>query len=99
MSFASRKVFAIAALLGVLFPVAAAAQDNTIYRELLSQGVPLTNGKTAKLPTPLMADGLDSAAQQGVIKESGSAGKTGRVPRRQRECLLRAANAGERRSR
>jgi hypothetical protein len=47
----------------------AAAQENTIYKDLLSKGIPLSNTKTAKLPEPVMGDGLDEAAQQAVIKK------------------------------
>lgn len=68
MSLASQKVLWIFATLTLLFPWAAAAQENSVYRDLLTRGVPLTNGKVVNLPQPVMVDGLDSAAQQAVMK-------------------------------
>lgn len=67
MSLASRNVFWTVAVFAFLFSWTATAQENSTYKELVTQGVPLTNGKVVKLPLPVMADGLDSAGQQAVI--------------------------------
>src|ERR1700733_8405456 len=48
-----------------------AAENNSIYNELINQGIPLANGKTITLPEPIMADGLKSDAQQAVLKQVG----------------------------
>jgi hypothetical protein len=48
-----------------------AAEDNSIYNELINQGIPLANGKILTLPEPVMADGLKSDAQQAVLKQVG----------------------------
>ncbi len=67
MIFASRKVLWTMGLFSVVFPLVAAAQENTIYKELMDKGVPLANGKTVKLPQPVMVDGLSAADQLAVI--------------------------------
>lgn len=67
MSFASRKVYWTIGLTCVLFPLVAAAQENAIFKELTEKGVPLSNGKTVKLPQPVMVDGLNAAQQLAVI--------------------------------
>jgi len=43
--------------------------ENSIYVELIDQGVPLSSGDKAKLPVFLMVDGLDQAGQQKVLEE------------------------------
>lgn len=48
-----------------------AAEENTVYNELVSQGVKLSNGKTIALPKPVMADGLTADAQQKVLQDVG----------------------------
>ncbi len=45
----------------------ARAEENVIFKEVVTKGVPLSNGKTTKLIEPVMADGLDDAAQMEVI--------------------------------
>ncbi len=44
------------------------AEENVIFTEVVQKGVPLSNGKTVKLPDPVMADGLNQAAQLEVMK-------------------------------
>jgi hypothetical protein len=55
--------------------LASAADGNPIYKELVNQGLTLANGKTIKLPEPVMADGLTAAAQQAVLKQVGPQNK------------------------
>ena len=45
----------------------ARCDENAIFSELVKKGVPLTNGKTIKLPDPVMADGLDEAQQLMIL--------------------------------
>jgi hypothetical protein len=45
----------------------ARGEDNPLYQEL-TKGVPIGGGLTAKFPEPIMADGLDAAAQTKVLK-------------------------------
>jgi hypothetical protein len=46
----------------------ARCDENAIFSELVKKGVPLTNGKTIKLPDPVMADGLDETQQLAILK-------------------------------
>ncbi|HTQ39063.1 MAG TPA: hypothetical protein VMJ32_08540 [Pirellulales bacterium] len=57
--------------LALLSPAMATAEDNAIYKELTEQGVALANGKTIKLPPPVMADGLKSDQQKAVLTQVG----------------------------
>lgn len=68
LSWANRKMLRIAAALIFLFPCTAAAQENSVYQQLVGNGVPLSNGKTVLLPPPMMADGLNAADQLAVLK-------------------------------
>ena len=65
-----KKFIALALLISfvALLGSTAIAEDNVIFTELVQKGVPLSNGKTIKLPDPVMADGLDQAAQLKVMK-------------------------------
>ncbi len=55
-------------LFGLLIAVARADhKDNTIFNELLEKGIPISNGNTIVIQQPVMADGLNAAAQQKVI--------------------------------
>ena len=51
----------------VLHSVLAQADENVIFKELVKQGVPLSNGKTIILPSPVMVDGLTDADQLQVM--------------------------------
>jgi hypothetical protein len=48
-----------------------AAEKNAVYEDLVNNGLPLGNGKTIKLPEPVMADGLKEEEQQAVLKKIG----------------------------
>jgi hypothetical protein len=70
----SRHVLASIALSFIaLSAVHAQAADNAIFKELRETGVPLTNGETAKLPAPALADGLDVEGQKAAIEKVVSA--------------------------
>ncbi len=69
MSQVSSKLFWAAAVFCIATPLTAAAQNNSIYQDLLNRGVPLTNGHVAKLPQPVMADGLDGSEQKQVMEK------------------------------
>jgi hypothetical protein len=43
--------------------------ENSIYVELIDNGVPLSSGAKAKLPVFVMVDGLDQAGQQKVLED------------------------------
>jgi hypothetical protein len=43
--------------------------ENSIYVELVNDGVPLSNGAKATLPVFVMDDGLDQAAQEQILKD------------------------------
>jgi hypothetical protein len=59
--------FVIVSLAIVLSLAVVHADENVIFKELVTKGVPLSNGKTIILPQPVMADGLDEANQQKVL--------------------------------
>lgn len=42
---------------------------NTLFHELVTKGVPVGNDAFVPLPAPLMADGLDAAAQTNVLRK------------------------------
>jgi hypothetical protein len=62
--------------LAAFWPWLAAAEENAIYKELLNQGVQLSNGKTITLSEPVMADGLKADAQKAVLTQVGPKIKT-----------------------
>ena len=54
----------------VLIALAAAngpAADNPIFKELTEKGVAMSDGSLVKLPPPILADGLDAAAQRAAL--------------------------------
>src|SRR4029079_10849926 len=57
-------VVSLATLLGA---ITASGEENVIFTDLVKKGVPLSNGKTIKLSEPVMADGLNQAAQEQII--------------------------------
>jgi hypothetical protein len=70
MKFNIRFGLAFAIMLIGLTSAMGADPVNSIYTDLTSKGVPLADGKnTAKLPTFVMDDGLNGAAQDAVINK------------------------------
>jgi len=63
-----RCLLTVWAAFGILLGTARAV-ENPIAKGLITEGVQLTSGATIKLPAPWMADGLDAAAQQAVIRK------------------------------
>jgi hypothetical protein len=59
--------FVVVSVVFVLNSAFVRAEENVIFKELVKTGVPLSNGKTVKLPAPVMADGLNEAAQLQVM--------------------------------
>jgi hypothetical protein len=47
----------------------AAAAENPALKDLLENGVTMSDGKAYKLPAPTMADGLDAAGQRAAIEK------------------------------
>ncbi|HTN75281.1 MAG TPA: hypothetical protein VL096_08545 [Pirellulaceae bacterium] len=69
-----RSILCLLALLSLAMGSSARAADpNPIFQELTTQGV--GGQATLKLPAPIMADGLDAAAQRKVIDSIGTPGK------------------------
>jgi hypothetical protein len=68
-------------LLIQLVVLAAAAADapageNAVYKELVGVGVKMSDGASFKLPPPILADGLDAAAQRTAIARAPLARNT-----------------------
>ena len=57
----------LSALLGV---ASAMATENPVFKELLEKGVKMSDGSTVKLPPPILADGLDAAAQKAALAKA-----------------------------
>jgi hypothetical protein len=45
-----------------------AAGDNPLLQQLVTQGVPISQGQVMKLPAPTMPDGLDAAKQRAALE-------------------------------
>lgn len=64
-----------AATLVILASLAAPAADkhpaveNPVFKQLLAEGIKMSDGKTYKLRPPILADGLDAAAQLAAISK------------------------------
>jgi hypothetical protein len=54
-----------------ILPCLATAEDNVVYKDLVQKGIALANGATVTLLPPKMADGLNAAAQDAVLKAVG----------------------------
>ncbi len=52
------------------------AAANPVYQELVERGVPLPEGRSVKLPEPLLAEGMDAAAQRTALEKLERPGKT-----------------------
>ena len=57
-------------------PAAGGSGENPVYRELVETGVPLPDGRTIKLPEPLLSEGMDAAAQREALRKLERPGKT-----------------------
>ncbi|HZZ27274.1 MAG TPA: hypothetical protein VFE46_04640 [Pirellulales bacterium] len=60
----------------VWLPLIANAEDNAVYKELVTQGIALANGKTITLPEPVMVDGLKADQQQTIMTQVGPKAKS-----------------------
>ena len=47
--------------------------ENPVYRELIEKGIAMSDGSVVKLQPPILADGLDAAAQHAAIAEATGA--------------------------
>lgn len=55
---------------------AGAAGTNPVYQQLVEDGVLLPDGRSVKLPEPLLAEGMDAAAQRAALEKLERPGKT-----------------------
>lgn len=46
-------------------------KDNAVFQELLDRGVAMSDGTVVRLPSPVLADGLDAAQQKAAIDKAG----------------------------
>jgi hypothetical protein len=60
---------ALIALVSTIDPVA----NNLVFNELLEKGVAMSDGAMVKLPPPILADGLDAAAQMAALTKVADA--------------------------
>ncbi len=77
MSCLNQKALWAVAALWLSIASIAAAQENPIFKKLQSQGIQLANGKTAKIPEPVMADGLNANQQLEVMQKLVPAAQLG----------------------
>ncbi len=49
------------------------ATENPVFKELVTQGVTMSDGAKVKLPPPIMADGLDAAGQLAALRRVADA--------------------------
>lgn len=62
-----------------LFPIvwvalaAEPAMENPVFKELVGQGIAMSDGSKFKLPPPIMADGLDAAGQLAALRRVADA--------------------------
>jgi hypothetical protein len=49
------------------------ANDNPILKDLVEKGITMSDGTVAKLPPPILADGLDAAAQRAALENASDA--------------------------
>jgi hypothetical protein len=69
--FMNKYILLLVFALGVLAGSRCFAEtpENSIYVELVDKGVPLSGGDRAALPVFVMADGLDQAEQEKILKD------------------------------
>jgi hypothetical protein len=60
-------------ILAALTAANASAGENPVFKELIEKGVTMSDGTAFKLPPPILADGLDAAAQRAAMDEAGDA--------------------------
>ena len=62
----------------VLASASGSVEKNAVFKELLEQGVKMSDGTAVKLPPPILADGLDAAGQKAALEQSGRRPQPGR---------------------
>ena len=63
----------LASLLLVLASAGGSVEKNPVFKELLEQGVKMSDGTAVKLPPPILADGLDAAGQKAALSKVADA--------------------------
>ena len=63
----------LAPLLLVLASASGPVDENPVFKELLEQGVKMSDGTAVKLPPPILADGLDAAGQKAALDKVADA--------------------------
>ncbi|MBN1393556.1 MAG: hypothetical protein JW959_00800 [Pirellulales bacterium] len=53
--------------------VADPAADNSIFKELTEKGIEMSDGRSIKLPPPILPDGLDAAGQTSALQKAATA--------------------------
>jgi hypothetical protein len=53
--------------------VAGPADENAVFRDLIQKGITMSDGAAVKLRAPILADGLDAAAQRAAINKVADA--------------------------
>ena len=67
------NVFPLHLALIALAAAAGPTAQNPLFQELLKKGVKMSDGTLVKLPPPILADGLDAAAQQAALAKVADA--------------------------
>jgi hypothetical protein len=67
------NLFFLGFALITLASAAGPAAENPVFRELLEKGVEMSDGTVVKLPPPILADGLDAAAQRAALAKVADA--------------------------
>lgn len=57
-------------------PPATSATENPVFRQLVDEGVRLSDGRAIKLPEPLLTEEMDAAAQRAALQKLDRPGKT-----------------------
>jgi hypothetical protein len=77
--FITKTIMNITLLAIMLASLAAApagqdsAGDNPVFKDLLAQGIKMSDGTTVKLRSPIIADGLDAAGQRAALAKVATA--------------------------
>ncbi len=54
----------------ILCAASVTAAENPVFKELLEKGISMSGGTMVKLPPPVLADGLDAAAQKAALTKA-----------------------------